>query len=141
MISPPISPHAQLGSVRTDAEFVWVLDPIDGTKSFITGKPLFGTLIGLCQHGVPTIGVIDQCVLKERWVGIRNVRTALNGEPVRATGCAKLADAMLYATTPHMFAVGEEADAFGRVAGSDFSGFLLVGRRFSLENVTTLVYP
>lgn len=45
----------ELGSVRTDAEFVWVLDPIDGTKSFITGKPLFGTLIGLCHNGTPAI--------------------------------------------------------------------------------------
>ena len=143
MISPPISPHAQLGSVRTDAEFVWVLDPIDGTKSFITGKPLFGTLIGLCQHGVPTIGVIDQCVLKERWVGIRNVRTALNGEPVRATGCAKLADAMLYATTPHMFAAGEEADAFGRVRdavkrplyGCDCYAYALVASGFGADLV------
>ena len=75
----------EFGSVREDAEFCWVLDPIDGTKSFITGKPLFGTLIGLCHRGLPTIGVIDQCVLKERWVGVRGVRTLLNGEPVR--GC------------------------------------------------------
>jgi histidinol phosphatase-like enzyme (inositol monophosphatase family) len=109
----PVRP--QHGSVRTDAEFVWVLDPIDGTKSFITGKPLFGTLIGLCHHGVPTIGIIDQCVLKERWLGIRGVKTELNGERVHATGCAKLSEAMLYATTPHMFAEGDEANAFARV--------------------------
>ena len=105
----------ELGSVRTDAEFCWVLDPIDGTKSFITGKPLFGTLIGLCHNGTPTIGVIDQCVLKERWVGVRGECTTLNGQPVRATGVAKLADAMLYATTPHMFGAGYEADAFASV--------------------------
>jgi inositol-phosphate phosphatase/L-galactose 1-phosphate phosphatase/histidinol-phosphatase len=105
----------ELGSVRVDAEFVWVLDPIDGTKSFITGKPLFGTLIGLCHRGVPMIGVIDQCVLKERWVGVRGVRTTLNGEPVRARGAASLGEAMLYATTPHMFADGYEAAAFGAV--------------------------
>jgi len=105
----------ELGSVRVDAEFCWVLDPIDGTKSFITGKPLFGTLIGLCHHGTPVLGVIDQCVLKERWIGIVGGGTTLNGEPVSACGVASLGEAMLYATTPHMFAEGFEANAFGAV--------------------------
>ncbi|MCZ6482912.1 MAG: histidinol phosphate phosphatase, partial [Alphaproteobacteria bacterium] len=49
----------EFGPVRADAEFVWVLDPIDGTKSFISGKPLFGTLIGLVHDGAPILGVID----------------------------------------------------------------------------------
>merc|ERR1712072_1043710 len=52
-----------------EANLVWVLDPIDGTKSFITGKPLFGTLIALLHRGRPVIGLIDQCVLRERWLG------------------------------------------------------------------------
>jgi len=105
----------EFGSVRVDAEFCWVLDPIDGTKSFITGKPLFGTLIGLCHHGKPVIGVIDQCILKERWVGVRGEQTMLNGEPVRSRGVASLSEAMLYATTPHMFGEGYEQTAFGAV--------------------------
>lgn len=50
----------EFGSERLEAEYVWVLDPIDGTKSFITGKPLFGTLIACLHQGVPVIGVIDQ---------------------------------------------------------------------------------
>ena len=45
------------------AEYAWVLDPIDGTKSFITGKPLFGTLIALVRYGTPVLGIVDQCVL------------------------------------------------------------------------------
>ena len=45
---------------RADAEYVWVLDPIDGTKSFITGKPLFGILVALRRGGVPVLGIIDQ---------------------------------------------------------------------------------
>lgn len=129
--------------MRTDAELVWVLDPIDGTKSFITGKPLFGTLIGLCHHGVPMIGVIDQCVLKERWIGIRGVKTELNGEVVTATGCEQLSEAMLYATTPHMFAEGEEADAFARVRdavkrplyGCDCYAYALVASGFGADLV------
>lgn len=105
----------ELGVARPDAEFCWVLDPIDGTKSFITGKPLFGTLIGLCRHGQPMVGVIDQCVLKERWVGVRGVGTTLNGARVSAKGVGSLGEAMMYATTPHMFADGYEAEAYGRV--------------------------
>src|SRR3546814_4543850 len=51
------------------AEFVWVLDPIDGTKSFISGNPLFGSLVALLQGGRPILGVIDMPILEERWVG------------------------------------------------------------------------
>lgn len=97
-----------------DAEYIWVLDPIDGTKSFITGKPLFGTLIALLHKGRPVLGVIDQCILRERWVGA-NGCTLLNGQPVRSLGQASLADAMVYATTPHMFAAGFEQESFTRL--------------------------
>lgn len=72
----------EFGSVRTDASMVWVLDPIDGTKSFITGKPLFGTLIACLHKGTPVLGIIDQCVLDERWIGVRGEQTTLNGKPV-----------------------------------------------------------
>ena len=101
----------EFGSLRQDAEWVWVLDPIDGTKSFITGKPLFGTLIALLRNGVPALGIIDQCVLGERWLGA-NGRTTLNGKAVRARGAARLEDAMMYATTPHMFGSGHEEQRF-----------------------------
>ncbi|KAK9164235.1 hypothetical protein Syun_005137 [Stephania yunnanensis] len=62
------------------AEYVWVLDPIDGTKSFITGKPLFGTLIALLHKGKPVVGIIDQPVLRERWLGVSGRKTTLNGQ-------------------------------------------------------------
>ena len=58
------------GAVRTDADYVWVLDPIDGTKAFITGLPIFGTLIALLHRGKPVLGVIDQPILEERWLGV-----------------------------------------------------------------------
>ena len=89
-----------------------MLDPIDGTKSFITGKPLFGTLIACLKNGEPIIGIIDQCVLDERWVGVVGRGTTLNGEPVSASGCSSLRDGMMYSTTPHMFHEGEEASIF-----------------------------
>jgi len=133
----------EFGSVREDAEFCWVLDPIDGTKSFITGKPLFGTLIGLCHRGRPTIGVIDQCVLRERWVGVVGVGTRLNGEAVHARGASALSEAMLYATTPHMFAAGFEAERFEAVRsavkrpmyGCDCYAYALVASGFGADLV------
>ncbi|CAK9142047.1 unnamed protein product [Ilex paraguariensis] len=78
------------------AEYVWVLDPIDGTKSFITGKPLFGTLIALLHKGKLILGIIDQPVLRERWIGISGRRTTLNGQEVATRNCAKLSQAYLY---------------------------------------------
>ncbi|GAA0152993.1 phosphatase [Lithospermum erythrorhizon] len=96
------------------ADYVWVLDPIDGTKSFITGKPLFGTLIALLYKGKPIMGIIDQPILGERWIGLKGRRTALNGQEVSTRSCAKLAQAYLYTTSPHLFS-GEAELAFARV--------------------------
>lgn len=96
------------------ADYVWVLDPIDGTKSFITGKPLFGTLIALLHKGKPILGVIDQPVLRERWIGISGKCTTLNGEEVSTRTCAKLSQAYLYTTSPHLFK-GDAEEAFARV--------------------------
>ena len=104
------------GRTRDDAEFVWVLDPIDGTKNFISGIPLFGTLIGLAQRGRPVLGVIDQPVLRERWIGVEGRASTLNGAAVRTRACAALDKATLYSTSPDMFAGGDAA-AFQRLKG------------------------
>ena len=106
----------EFGMKSQDAEFVWVFDPIDGTKSFITGKPLFGTLIALLHKGTPIIGVIDQCVLKERWVGSIGNPTTLNGQIVQTPQkVTKLDDAILYCTSPDMFTSPHEESIFNRV--------------------------
>src|SRR5256714_12803754 len=91
------------GSVRTDAERVWVLDPIDGTKSFISGVPLFGTLIALTRARRPILGIIDQPISRERWVGVAGRPTTLNGAVVGRRACPALTAATLFATTPDMF--------------------------------------
>lgn len=104
----------EFGPDRADAEFVWVLDPIDGTKSFISGIPLFGTLIALTHHGRPVLGIIDQPVLGERWIGIKGRRTTLNGKPVESRPCTALDRATLFATSPDMFKGGDAA-AFSRL--------------------------
>ena len=91
------------GAVRTDAEYVWVLDPIDGTKAFITGLPIFGTLIALLHRGKPVMGIIDQPILKERWLGVEGERSTFNGAPISVRACPSLAESYMYSTAPIMF--------------------------------------
>ena len=101
----------EFGKTREGAARQWVLDPIDGTTSFIAGRPIFGTLIALVQDGWPVLGVIDQPILKERWVGRIGHETTFNGKPVRCRPCPDLSDAVMGSTSPHMFGEGD-ADAF-----------------------------
>ena len=63
----------------------WVLDPIDGTVSFMAGRPIFGSLIALMEENWPVLGVIDQCINRERWVGAAGYPTTLNGNPLVAS--------------------------------------------------------
>ncbi|NYZ11076.1 histidinol-phosphatase [Azospirillum sp. RWY-5-1] len=106
------------GTKAPDAEWVWVIDPIDGTKSFITGRPIFGTLIALLHRGVPVLGVIDQPIVGDRWVGAAGRPTTLNGQPARVRACpVGLAGAMLGTTSPDLFA-GDDLVGFRRVAAA-----------------------
>lgn len=105
----------ELGRENEGAELVWVLDPIDGTKAFITGKPLFGTLIALLHRGRPVLGVIDQPVLGDRWLGALGRPTLWNGSPARVRACAGLSLARLSTTGPQYFPPAA-ARAFGAVA-------------------------
>lgn len=104
------------GRERLDAEYLWVIDPIDGTKAFITGMPLFGTLIGLLHRGKPVLGIIDQPILRERWLGLAGQPTTMNGKPIRARPCPSLDKAFLYSTAPDMFK-GPDAVAYERIRG------------------------
>ena len=105
----------EFGAERADAEFVWHLDPIDGTKSFLIGRPLFGTLIGLTGAGRPLLGVIDQCVLGERWLGATGEGSNWNGRPIRVRTCPSLDRAVLCLTSPEMFRTPQERAGFDRV--------------------------
>ena len=107
----------EFGRVREDGEFVWTLDPIDGTKSFISGVPLFGTLISLACAKRPILGIIDQPISRERWVGVAGRATTLNGAPIHCRACPALTAATLFATTPDMFEGGDAA-AFSRVSNA-----------------------
>lgn len=81
-------------SLNPDAEFTWVLDPIDGTKAFITGVPLWGTLIALLHNGQPVLGAIHQPILNQLMIG-DGTTTTLNGAAVRMRVCTRLEDATL----------------------------------------------
>jgi inositol-phosphate phosphatase / L-galactose 1-phosphate phosphatase / histidinol-phosphatase len=105
----------EFGNERTDARHVWVLDPIDGTGSFASGKPVFGTLIALLEDGVPILGVIDQPITGERWIGARGHATTLNNKPVRTRACPGLKMAWLDSTSPDLFSKQDGA-AFQRLA-------------------------
>src|SRR5713101_3659237 len=107
----------EFGGEREEADFVWLLEPIDGTKSFISGVPLFGTLIALAHQGRPILGIIDQPISRERWVGASGRPTTLNGTPIRCRPCAALAAATVFSTSPDMFKGGDAA-AFARVAAA-----------------------
>ncbi|GGY99825.1 histidinol-phosphatase [Novosphingobium colocasiae] len=93
----------EFGTEEGNSGRTWVLDPIDGTVSFIGGRPIFGTLIALLVDGWPVLGLIDQPILRERWVGASGLPTTFNGQPVRTRACSTLAQAMLATTGPHYF--------------------------------------
>ena len=100
--------------VKKGNAFTWVLDPIDGTKSFITGFPLFGTLISLTFEEKPFCGVIDIPATGERWQGLPG-QALFAGKPARTSGCESLSEARFYTTSPDMFVDGE-AESFERLS-------------------------
>jgi myo-inositol-1(or 4)-monophosphatase len=109
----------ELGARGSDARFRWVIDPIDGTRAFITGTPMWGTLIGLLDGQQPVLGVMDQPYTRERfWSGSKtaHARTASGkARRIRTRACRRLGDAMVMTTNPDLFSSGEELEAFQRV--------------------------
>ena len=105
----------------------WVLDPIDGTTSFLAGRPIFGTLIALVVEGWPVLGVIDQPILGERWVGVSGRPTLLNGKPVRTRHCRSLAEASLATTGPHYFDDHDGGHFMGLAAQTDHRRMIMGG--------------
>ena len=102
----------EYGIKDSKSQYTWVFDPIDGTKSFVIGRPTFGTLIALCEDGVPILGIIDQPILKERWIGVKDMPTLFgsdaqaryapfNGKPVTTRPCTDLSKARLASTGPY----------------------------------------
>ncbi len=102
---------------RTDAEYVWVLDPIDGTKSFIAGMPAWGTLIGLMRFDEPVFGMMHQPFIGEKFSGdggAARYRGPMGNRDLRVRDCVSLADALLFTTSPLLMNSKDRA-AFARV--------------------------
>ncbi|WP_075291268.1 histidinol-phosphatase [Pararhizobium arenae] len=94
------------GSVGLDREFVWVIDPIDGTRAFISGLPVWGTLVGLYRNGEAIMGLMDQPFTGERYFadGARTMYRGPEGEKTLATRtCADISDAIMFTTSPHLY--------------------------------------
>lgn len=93
----------EFGVTNPDADTVWILDPIDGTKAFITGKPVFGTLIGVVRNGVAIVGIIDSPATDDRWVGAAGKPTVFNDHVVNTRKGRSFEDAWVTATSHTMF--------------------------------------
>ena len=105
----------------------WVLDPIDGTTAFLAGRPLFGTLIALLVEGWPVLGVIDQPILQERWLGAAGQQTTLNGVAVRTRACRELGDASLATTGAHYFGDHDAEHFMALAAQTDHKRMVMGG--------------
>jgi myo-inositol-1(or 4)-monophosphatase len=109
----------EYGALRADAEYCWVVDPIDGTRAFIVGQPLWGTLIGLKRAGVPLLGLMDQPFVGERFFsGERESFFSRGGTTGRmhTRSCPQLNEALLTASSPDLFTMEEERERFERLA-------------------------
>ncbi|RKX33230.1 MAG: histidinol-phosphatase [Verrucomicrobia bacterium] len=128
----------EFGMENDDAEFVWVIDPIDGTKSFITGCPLFGTLIALLHRGTPLVGLIHQPIIGQTCLG-NGTTTTLNGKPVRVRHTSTLAAATLLLTDFVNLGKYQNQTGFDRLVSEvaltrtwgDCYGYLLVASGFA----------
>lgn len=110
----------------------WVIDPIDGTKSFVCGLPLFGTLVAVLHDRRPVCGMIEIPALRERWIG-HGEQTLFNGEPCAVSRCETFAEARLCSTDPRLFS-GTRAQVFDALCravrltrfGTDSYGYALL---------------
>ena len=109
----------EFGLLRPDAQYRWVLDPVDGTRAFITGRPTFGTLIALLDGDTPILGSIDQPVTQERWIGVTGRPTVFRGPLGGRAGCRPcplVGDAELSCTSPEM--LGPDEPRWRRLAAA-----------------------
>ncbi len=108
----------EFGSERADAEYVWVLDPIDGTKSFISGMPVWGTLIALTHNGTPAFGMMHQPYIGERFTGDgggAKYQGPSGDRMLSVRRCASLAEATLFTTSPRLIKAPSDRALFERV--------------------------
>lgn len=101
----------EYGNKNENAEFIWILDPIDGTSSFIIGRPIFGTLIALIHNQKPILGILNQPIINERWVGIELQGSFFNGKKIESRKCSEISNAVMCASSSFYFK-NEDAKMF-----------------------------
>jgi myo-inositol-1(or 4)-monophosphatase len=131
----------EFGHRAGNSGFVWVLDPIDGTRAFIAGQPLWGTLIALERDGDPVLGILDQPFLDERFTasaGVTELRTAVATQTLKTRACAELGDAVICTTHPMLHFSDAERQRYWNVEkrcrlsryGGDCYAYALVAMGF-----------
>ncbi|MGB3864541.1 MAG: histidinol-phosphatase [Xanthobacteraceae bacterium] len=139
----------EFGNEREDADYVWVLDPIDGTKSFISGFPIWGTLIALMHRGLPVFGMMHQPYIGERFSGDNasaTYRGAGGARRLAVRRCAGLSDATLFTTSPLLmnepdrtaFTRVQDAARLARFGGDCYSYCMLAAGHVDLVIETEL---
>jgi myo-inositol-1(or 4)-monophosphatase len=139
----------EAGAERENAEYVWVLDPIDGTKSFIAGLPTWGTLIALTRFGEPVFGMMNQPFIRERFSGdggAAHYQGPAGERDLRVRPCAGLSEAVLFTTSPLLmntadrktFARIEDAVRLSRYGGDCYCYCMLAGGHVDLVIETEL---
>lgn len=122
LLSQSYPQHALMGEeygwTRSDQSYTWVVDPIDGTKSYLAGAPTYGTLLALLYEGKPVLGIIDIPALDERWCGVVGQPTTMNDRPVKSSSCAGVEQAVLTVISPDKLNADERlaVDALSRMA-------------------------
>ena len=93
----------EFGNHQENAEYLWIIDPIDGTSSFIVGRPIFGNLIALVVRQKVQLGIINQPINSERWIGIEGSGSWFNGTKIKTRNCQKISQAVLSSSSPFFF--------------------------------------
>ncbi|WP_299306935.1 histidinol-phosphatase [uncultured Croceicoccus sp.] len=127
----------EYGVERAGAKRQWVLDPIDGTAGFLAGRAMFGTLIALMVDGWPVLGVLDQPIAGERWIGAAGLQTTLNGAEVRTRRCRELSEATLATTGPHYFDDHDGEHFMGLAAKTDHKRMVMGGDCYNYAMLAT----
>lgn len=105
----------EYGDKQSISQYCWVLDPIDGTVAFSTGKPTFTTLVALLKDNNPVLSIINQPISNERFIGEVNHRATLNHHVIKTSQTEKLSESRLNATTPYMFLTDYEKQSFDKL--------------------------
>jgi inositol-phosphate phosphatase/L-galactose 1-phosphate phosphatase/histidinol-phosphatase len=106
----------EYGVKAAKSDYTWILDPIDGTSSFIIGRPIFGTLIGLSYKGKSVLGIMNQPITSERWIGIEGDASYFNNKKIRTRNCTEISNAVMCSSSSFYFQNADE-EILKRICG------------------------